>query len=522
VAGHSPQGSRALVRIQPVQQTRETWDTFRKGSGRSMTDLSRRRLIDAYSPAEMARRVLDTGVSKGNLSAAETLALAVLAGAFIAVGAAFATLAMTETGLGYGPTRVLGGITFSLGLILVVVAGAELFTGNNLVAMAWASRAISTRLLVRNWTLVYFGNLVGALATATLVFWTGVWAGSGNATGLTALRVAVGGVALSVGTEHDRQDPRHHLADHRVRRTRIRTQYRKHVLHSVRHSAAIELRRLARGGVSGHLTRHPDSVRVRAEPRSSDSGKYRRRDAVGRGDLLVRVPPRLERGRAEVGARRSSLLSGRFASSESSPRSVLASRVRVGSNAKVLRPCVSDRSTLALPAEGVGLSCGRLRRSSLLSASLRVEPTMRPRFASPRGFEREGASAGKDRPKHLGYSSGGGGIRTHEGFRPPVFKLAEAFLVWLRVVAFWLHSSAPPVMITLRFPRLVASVGAARWQNVGELEALMGHVTHLLWERIPGDDGRRPPLEMLDFCVRCVGGRRVETTQSSVQSVQIR
>jgi formate/nitrite transporter len=164
-----------------------------------MSDLSRRRLIDAYSPAEMARRVLDTGVSKGNLSAAETVALAVLAGAFIAVGAAFATLAMTETGMGYGPTRVLGGITFSLGLILVVVAGAELFTGNNLVAMAWASRAISTRLLVRNWTLVYFGNLVGALATATLVFWTGVWAGSGNATGLTALRIAVGKTQLSFG-----------------------------------------------------------------------------------------------------------------------------------------------------------------------------------------------------------------------------------------------------------------------------------------------------------------------------------
>jgi formate/nitrite transporter len=164
-----------------------------------MSDLSRRRLIDAYSPAEMARRVLDTGVSKGNLSAAETVALAVLAGAFIAVGAAFATLAMTETGMGYGPTRVLGGITFSLGLILVVVAGAELFTGNNLVAMAWASRAISTRLLLRKWTLVYLGNLVGALATATLVLWTGVWAGSGNATGLTALRIAVGKTQLSFG-----------------------------------------------------------------------------------------------------------------------------------------------------------------------------------------------------------------------------------------------------------------------------------------------------------------------------------
>lgn len=165
----------------------------------SMNDPSRQRLMDAYSPAEMARRVLDTGVSKARLSAAETLALAVLAGAFIAVGAVFATLAMTETGMGYGPTRVLGGVAFSLGLILVVVAGAELFTGNNLVAMAWASRAVSTRSLIRNWVLVYLGNLVGALVTATLVLWTGVWAASGHATGLTALRIAVAKTELGFG-----------------------------------------------------------------------------------------------------------------------------------------------------------------------------------------------------------------------------------------------------------------------------------------------------------------------------------
>jgi formate/nitrite transporter len=164
-----------------------------------MNDLSRRRLIDAYSPAEMARRVLEIGVSKGKLSTSETVALAVLAGAFIAVGAAFATLAMTGGTLGWGPTRVLGGVTFSLGLILVVVAGAELFTGNNLVAMAWASRQLSTRLLVRNWTLVYVGNLVGALATAVLVFWTGIWAASANASGLTAMQIAVAKTQLSFG-----------------------------------------------------------------------------------------------------------------------------------------------------------------------------------------------------------------------------------------------------------------------------------------------------------------------------------
>lgn len=147
-------------------------------------------LIDAYAPAEIAQRVLDVGVAKARLAIPDTLGLAVLAGAFIGLGAAFATLAMTETGLGFGPTRVLGGVAFSLGLILVVVAGAELFTGNNLVAMAWASRAVSTRLVIRNWVLVYAGNLVGAVGTAFLVFWTRTWVASDNGVGLNAVRIA--------------------------------------------------------------------------------------------------------------------------------------------------------------------------------------------------------------------------------------------------------------------------------------------------------------------------------------------
>ncbi len=165
----------------------------------AVSDLRRTHQIDAYAPAEIARRVHDVGVAKSRLSVAHTLALSVLAGAFIAVGAAFATAAMTDTGLGTGPTRVLGGVTFSLGLILVVVAGAELFTGNNLVAMAWASRAISTRRLVRNWVLVYVGNLVGALVTAVLVTWSGVWAAADCATGLTAVRIAVAKTQIPVG-----------------------------------------------------------------------------------------------------------------------------------------------------------------------------------------------------------------------------------------------------------------------------------------------------------------------------------
>ncbi|KPK65255.1 MAG: formate transporter FocA [Gemmatimonas sp. SG8_38_2] len=155
-----------------------------------MSEISFKHLIDAYAPAEMARRVLDVGVAKARLAIPDALALAVLAGAFIAMGAAFATLAMTETGLGFGPTRVLGGVAFSLGLILVVVAGAELFTGNNLVAMAWASRAITTRQVLRNWLLVYVGNFVGAVGTVFVVFWTRTWTANGGGLGLNAVRIA--------------------------------------------------------------------------------------------------------------------------------------------------------------------------------------------------------------------------------------------------------------------------------------------------------------------------------------------
>ena len=108
-----------------------------------------RHLIDAYAPAEMAQRVLKVGVAKARLPMADSLILAVMAGAFIGLGAAFATLTTTGSPMGLGPTRVMGGVAFSLGLILVVVAGAELFTGNNLVAMAWASRQITTRQVAR-------------------------------------------------------------------------------------------------------------------------------------------------------------------------------------------------------------------------------------------------------------------------------------------------------------------------------------------------------------------------------------
>jgi formate/nitrite transporter len=153
--------------------------------------------VDAYSPSEIAARVQTAGVGKAALPWLQTFTLAVLAGAFIAFGAMFYTLVITESGLGFGPTRLLGGIAFSLGLVLVIVGGAELFTGNNLVVMAWADRRITTRALLRNWALVYLGNMLGALASAFFVAWSGVLELANGAVGATAVAIAGQKAALA-------------------------------------------------------------------------------------------------------------------------------------------------------------------------------------------------------------------------------------------------------------------------------------------------------------------------------------
>jgi formate transporter len=147
--------------------------------------------LDALPPVEMARKAEHVGVAKAGASAANTFALSVLAGAFIAMGAIFATT-VTAGGesLPYGVARLLAGLAFSLGLILVVVAGAELFTGNNLIVMAWASRRVSTARLLRNWALVYTGNFVGAIATAGILFVGKQYEFGKGAVGAQALTIA--------------------------------------------------------------------------------------------------------------------------------------------------------------------------------------------------------------------------------------------------------------------------------------------------------------------------------------------
>ena len=148
--------------------------------------------LDALMPPEIAAKAEDIGVSKASMSTLRTFTLGVLAGAFIALGAMFAStvVAGAAGGVPFGVTRLLAGVAFSLGLVLVVVAGAELFTGNNLIVIAWANRRIPLAWLLRNWGIVYFGNLVGALATVLLIFAGSQYEFGGGEVGLSALSIA--------------------------------------------------------------------------------------------------------------------------------------------------------------------------------------------------------------------------------------------------------------------------------------------------------------------------------------------
>ncbi len=160
--------------------------------------------IDAFPPAKMAARMEDVGVNKAKLNFPTQAALAILAGAFIGCGAIFATTVgagtiainnaegakVLSTALPYGVVRLLQGLVFCLGLIAVVVAGAELFTGNNLIVMAFASGKVKLGALVRNWVIVYFGNFAGSLLTVLVMFFSKQYIMGNGAVGLNALNIA--------------------------------------------------------------------------------------------------------------------------------------------------------------------------------------------------------------------------------------------------------------------------------------------------------------------------------------------
>lgn len=167
--------------------------------------------FDVILPAVMAARAEESGVKRASTDPLSLLVLSVLAGAFISFGAIFATTvsagsivatapdgnAISSAVLPYGVVRLLSGIVFSVGLLLVVIGGAELFTGNNMIVMAWASGKVKTRELLSNWVIAFVGNCAGAVATAALMFYTTQYSFGGGSVGLVALATASAKTSLA-------------------------------------------------------------------------------------------------------------------------------------------------------------------------------------------------------------------------------------------------------------------------------------------------------------------------------------
>jgi formate transporter len=152
---------------------------------------------DAFSPREIAEKVENIGVVKARLPLMPMVMLGILAGVFIGLGGMYYVLIVSDPSLGFGLSRLLGGLVFSLGLIMVVVAGAELFTGNNLLVMAWADRKISFYEVLRNWVIVCIANFIGAAGLAVLVYLSRHHEMNGGLVGEAYTRIASAKCSLS-------------------------------------------------------------------------------------------------------------------------------------------------------------------------------------------------------------------------------------------------------------------------------------------------------------------------------------
>ena len=149
------------------------------------------KFVDAFTPSEVAVKVKTVGVDKANMPLLSLVILSMMAGAFIAFGAMYYTVTITDSSMAYGMTKLVGGLAFSLGFILVVIAGAELFTGNTLVVMAWAKGRVSLAALLRNWGIVYACNVIGALVMVYLVYLSGYLDAHHHQVGATAMKVGL-------------------------------------------------------------------------------------------------------------------------------------------------------------------------------------------------------------------------------------------------------------------------------------------------------------------------------------------
>ncbi len=157
-------------------------------------------LVDALTPAATEQKAEAVAQGKVALSTGRVFVLAMLAGAYIAFGAAFFGLVLGDGGIGLIASRLLGGLCFCLGLTLVVCAGGELFTGNSLMICAAASGKISVKALAKNWVLVWFGNFVGALLVVALMYFSDLQSMNSGLVGAALVQVAAGKLALPFGT----------------------------------------------------------------------------------------------------------------------------------------------------------------------------------------------------------------------------------------------------------------------------------------------------------------------------------
>jgi len=146
--------------------------------------------FDDYAPADIAKKVESAGIKKANLNFLSLVLLSILAGAYIAIAGEFYTLVIFDSNLSFGLTKLIGGLCFSIGLILVVIAGAELFTGNTMIIMAFASRVVTWKQLLKNWVISYLGNLVGSLSVVFIMFLTNQWKTKEFMLGAKAVQIA--------------------------------------------------------------------------------------------------------------------------------------------------------------------------------------------------------------------------------------------------------------------------------------------------------------------------------------------
>jgi formate transporter len=153
--------------------------------------------LDAFSPKQVAQRAWNVGVTKARLPFLQMFTLGILAGGFIGLGSLYFTVITSDTTLPFGVARLLGGLVFCLGLILVVVAGAELFTGNNLLTIAWASRKISTGELVKNWVIIWIANFIGSIGLVLIVLLADHMSMNKNGVGANAVKIASMKVGLT-------------------------------------------------------------------------------------------------------------------------------------------------------------------------------------------------------------------------------------------------------------------------------------------------------------------------------------